>query len=126
MAKFVYIYTGGQMAETPEAQQEVMAAWGAWFGELGGALTDGGNPFGASVSVRPDGAVSRRLPSVPGRYIASPAIAAWAASHQPASGAGVPSGSSDARIIIDGAQMTLRVNSAPRASPTGRGSPRDA
>ena len=58
MAKFVYLYTGGSMAETPEAQQQVMAAWGAWFGELGAAIIDGGNPFGASASVSADGAVT--------------------------------------------------------------------
>ena len=28
MAKFVYLYTGGGMAETPEAQEQVMQAWG--------------------------------------------------------------------------------------------------
>ena len=58
MAKFVYLYTGGSMAETPEAQQQVMAAWGAWFGELGAAIIDGGNPFGASASVGADGSVT--------------------------------------------------------------------
>jgi hypothetical protein len=58
MAKFVYLYTGGSMAETPEAQQQVMAAWGAWFGELGEAIIDGGNPFGAAASVGADGAVT--------------------------------------------------------------------
>ena len=58
MAKFVYLYTGGSMAETPEEQATVMQAWGAWFGELGEALLDGGNPFGASTSVRADGSVT--------------------------------------------------------------------
>ena len=28
MAKFVYVYVGGQMAETPEAQEQAMQAWG--------------------------------------------------------------------------------------------------
>jgi hypothetical protein len=55
MAKFVYAYTGGQMAETPEAQEQAMQAWGAWFGQLGSALTDGGNPFGASATVKSGG-----------------------------------------------------------------------
>jgi hypothetical protein len=58
MAKFVYLYTGGSMAETPEAQQQARAAWGAWVGELGEAIIDGGNPFGASASVGTDGAVT--------------------------------------------------------------------
>ena len=58
MAKYVYLYTGGKMADTPEEQQQVMAAWGAWFGELGAAIIDGGEPFGASTTVGADGAVS--------------------------------------------------------------------
>lgn len=51
MAKFVYLYTGGQMADTPEAQEQQMQAWGAWFATLGGAVADPGNPFGGSASV---------------------------------------------------------------------------
>lgn len=51
MAKFVYVYTGGQMAETPEAQEQAMQAWGAWFGTLGESVTDMGNPFGQSSTV---------------------------------------------------------------------------
>jgi hypothetical protein len=51
MAKFVYVYTGGQMAETPEAQEQAMQAWGAWFGTLGDSVTDMGNPFGNSATV---------------------------------------------------------------------------
>lgn len=55
MGKFVYVYTGGAMAETPEAQEAVMQAWVGWFGTLGAAVADGGNPFGASATVGPDG-----------------------------------------------------------------------
>jgi hypothetical protein len=51
MAKFVYVYTGGQMAETAEAQEQAMQAWGAWFGTLGGSVADVGSPFGASATV---------------------------------------------------------------------------
>ena len=51
MAKFVYAYQGGAMAETPEAQQAAMEAWGAWFGALGSAIVDAGAPFGASAAV---------------------------------------------------------------------------
>jgi hypothetical protein len=56
MAKFVYAYQGGTMAETAEQQQAAMEAWMGWFGELGPAVLDGGNPFGASATVRSDGA----------------------------------------------------------------------
>ncbi len=58
MAKFVYLYTGGSAAPTPEGQQEAMQAWGAWFGELGASLVDGGNQFGASAGISNDGTVS--------------------------------------------------------------------
>jgi hypothetical protein len=53
--KFVYVYTGGQMADTPEAQEKAMQEWGAWFGMLGEAVSDPGNPFGASATVSPGG-----------------------------------------------------------------------
>jgi hypothetical protein len=58
MARFVYLYTGGQMAETPEAQEQAMQAWGAWFGTLGAAVADIGNPFGASATVKSGGVAS--------------------------------------------------------------------
>ncbi len=45
MANFLLLYSGGSMPETPAEQAEVMQAWGAWFGKLGSALVDGGNPF---------------------------------------------------------------------------------
>lgn len=56
MAKFVYVYTGGQMASTPEAQEKAMRDWGAWFGTLGSSVSDLGNPFGHSATVTASGA----------------------------------------------------------------------
>ena len=57
MAKFVVIYSGGMgMAAAPEEQERIMAEWGAWYGRLGAAITDGGNPFGASKSFAGAGA----------------------------------------------------------------------
>lgn len=55
MGKFVVIYLGGAMAETPESQEAVMKQWMDWFGSIGAAVTDFGNPFGNSTSVRRDG-----------------------------------------------------------------------
>jgi hypothetical protein len=55
VAKFVYVYTGGQMADTPQAQEQAMQAWGAWFGTLGSTVTDMGNPFGESATVKSGG-----------------------------------------------------------------------
>jgi hypothetical protein len=57
MAKFVYVYTGGQLAATPEAQEQAMQAWGVWFATLGSAVTEMGNPFGASTTVKSGGSV---------------------------------------------------------------------
>ena len=34
-----------------------MDAWGAWFGSLGAAVIDGGNPVGKSSTVKSDGAL---------------------------------------------------------------------
>jgi hypothetical protein len=51
MAKFVYLYSGGQMAETPEAQEAAMQEWTAWFGTLGDSVVDMGNPFGAGKTL---------------------------------------------------------------------------
>jgi hypothetical protein len=51
VGKYVYIYRGGGVPADEEAQQRAMAAWGAWFGALGEAIVDPGNPFGESGSV---------------------------------------------------------------------------
>ena len=56
MAKFLYLYSGGQMAETPEAQEEAMQVWTSWFGSLGDSVVDIGNPFSASSAVASGGA----------------------------------------------------------------------
>jgi hypothetical protein len=59
MAKYLYVYHGGSVPETKEAQAKVMAAWGQWFGSLGKAVIDGGNPVGKSSTVRSDGSVAK-------------------------------------------------------------------
>lgn len=57
MAKFVVLYSGGSgMAASPEEQERIMGEWGAWYGKLGPAIVDGGNPFGASKSIAGAGA----------------------------------------------------------------------
>jgi len=58
MAKYLMAYKGGNMAETDEERQAAMAAWGAWFGQLGAAIVDPGNPCGPSTTVSGGGAVS--------------------------------------------------------------------
>jgi hypothetical protein len=56
MAKFLYLYSGGQVAETPEAQEESMQLWTSWFGSLGDSVVDMGNAFSASSTVTAGGA----------------------------------------------------------------------
>jgi hypothetical protein len=56
MANYLFAYRGGGMADTDEAREAVMAAWGAWFSQLGDAVVDMGNPFAGSASVGAGGA----------------------------------------------------------------------
>lgn len=57
MSKYVLAYHGGSMPEGANDQAAVMAAWGAWFGELGEAVIDGGNPTGQSKTIASDGSI---------------------------------------------------------------------
>jgi hypothetical protein len=57
MAKYLFVYHGGKMASNPQEAQEAMNAWGAWFGSLGAAVVDGGNPVGKSYTVTADGSL---------------------------------------------------------------------
>src|SRR3954469_21395528 len=68
MPNFVFVYTGGRPAETDAEREQVMAAWGRWFGSLGQAVVDGGNPFSGSAAIAPDGKVSGPAPSGLGGY----------------------------------------------------------
>jgi hypothetical protein len=45
MANYVLLYSGGTMPETEAEQKAVMTEWTNWFGKLGAAVVDGGNPF---------------------------------------------------------------------------------
>ncbi|HEY4916252.1 MAG TPA: hypothetical protein VIH92_05055 [Solirubrobacteraceae bacterium] len=63
MANYLLAYKGGTMAASDEERQVAMAAWGAWFGGLGAAVVDAGNPFGGSVTVADDTSVSEGAPS---------------------------------------------------------------
>lgn len=55
MPKYIFAYHGGGMPDTPEEGEKVMAAWQAWYGEIGGALADGGAPVGMSKTVTSSG-----------------------------------------------------------------------
>lgn len=59
MANYVLLYSGGKMPESEAEQAAVLKDWEAWFGKLGAALVDGGNPFTPNAkTVASDGRVS--------------------------------------------------------------------
>lgn len=59
MANYILLYSGGKMPESPAEQEAVMKDWTAWYGRLGQALVDGGNPFtGQAKTIASDGKVS--------------------------------------------------------------------
>lgn len=59
MATFVLLYSGGGMPQSEAERAAVTQAWVAWFGKLGEALVDAGNPFTpAAKSIAGGGRVS--------------------------------------------------------------------
>lgn len=58
--KYLLVYYGGGMAETPAAQARALKQWEKWFSKLGPAVVDGGNPFSGAVNkVKEDGTVAK-------------------------------------------------------------------
>jgi hypothetical protein len=57
VAKYLLTYRGGSMPETKEDQDRVMAAWDAWFKQLGSAVVDPGDPTSKGRTVHADGSV---------------------------------------------------------------------
>jgi hypothetical protein len=66
MANYLFAYKGGGMAGTDKQRGEQKAAWGQWFGTLGAAVVDGGNPCGASKTVARDGSIKNETSGVSG------------------------------------------------------------
>src|SRR5213080_3522900 len=59
MANFILLYSGGSMPEGQAEQAAAMQAWGTWYGGLGSAVVDGGNPFTPKAKhIASDGTVS--------------------------------------------------------------------
>jgi len=58
MAKYLFVYHGGKPPANPDDIKKTMDAWGAWFGSMGAAVIDGGNPVGKSYTVKPDGSLA--------------------------------------------------------------------
>jgi hypothetical protein len=59
MESYLLLYSGGKMPESEAEQKAVMDEWMAWFGKLGSALADGGNPFTPNAkTISPEGKIS--------------------------------------------------------------------
>jgi hypothetical protein len=59
MAKFLFVYHGGGHPTDKAEQAKMMTAWGQWFGSMGKAVIDGGNPVGKSWTVKGSGSIAR-------------------------------------------------------------------
>lgn len=55
MTNFVFLYSGGTMPDNEDDKKKMMDAWGAWYGEMGDAVVDPGNPFGDRVGLSSGG-----------------------------------------------------------------------
>lgn len=55
MPDFMFAFHGGKMPETPEEGAKAMAAWEAWYKDLGDAVVNPGNPVGMSKTVASTG-----------------------------------------------------------------------
>lgn len=71
MGKFVLAYKGGSTPTSEEEGAKVMEAWMGWFGTLGAAIIDGGNPFGPSTAVAADGSVTSASAGLTGYSVIS-------------------------------------------------------
>lgn len=58
MAKYLFVYHGGDHSQTEAEVKEVLDAWGAWMGSMGAAVVDGGNPVNSISTVNSDGSVT--------------------------------------------------------------------
>lgn len=58
MAKYLFVYHGGGHPASEAEGKKAMDEWGAWFGSMGAAVIDGGNPVGKSSTVKPDGSLA--------------------------------------------------------------------
>lgn len=57
--RYVLVYYGGSMPDTPAQQARVMKQWTTWYTKLGPAIVDPGNPFGPVNKIDADGNVAR-------------------------------------------------------------------
>lgn len=59
MVKYLLLYSGGSMPESPAEQAAVLKEWQVWYGKIGSGVVDEGDPFtGKAKTVGADGKVS--------------------------------------------------------------------
>ncbi len=97
MSKYVLVYSGGGVPETPEDQEKAMTEWMNWFGTLGPAVVDAGNPFGPAATISSDGSV---VPSGTNRLTGYSIIEADSLSAATDSAKGCPILSGDGSIEV--------------------------
>ena len=68
MNNFLLLYHGGSRSEDPAVQAKAMADWTNWFGNLGAALVDGGNPASQTREISADGSVTPLNGGAPSGY----------------------------------------------------------
>lgn len=69
MANYLLVYHGGGSMPANEAEQaQVMQGWTDWFGKLGPALVDGGNPASQTRVIASDGSVGPAGSNPPSGY----------------------------------------------------------
>ncbi len=71
MAKYLFVYVGGDQGSEDTDYSAVTNAWIAWFGGLGDAVLDPGNPAGASSAVASDGSIIGATSGVGGYSVIS-------------------------------------------------------
>jgi YCII-related domain len=69
MPTYLITYHGGPgMPTDPEAAQQMLAAFQAWVGEVGGAMRDPGAPLGAAKTVSADSETDGQTEAAIGGY----------------------------------------------------------
>ena len=53
MAKYLFLYHGGENPKSDEEAAEVMDAWGNWLGSMGSAVVDGGTRWASRARCTP-------------------------------------------------------------------------
>lgn len=103
MTKYLLTYHGefAGFPDDPAEVEQIMAAWGAWYGSIGDALVDGGAPCGPSTAIGPDGAAIDAPAQLTGYTIVE--VADEAAATKIAQGCPVLEGGSSVQIsaLID-------------------------